>query len=431
MNHRIRDCFRRFVATIAIIFALYPSLVQGQWSFKSVRNFGAEGDGIHDDTGAIQAAIVADTVVYFPPGTYRYVGPMVLPEQKSYRLYGDGPGVSTILFTGNPNAGILAANRGLGTLNVDGLTLQANSYNCGTAIFASFDESGGKFRTATIHNVQIRGPTTDGTSGYYWSYGIHLYKAQNSVIDKVEISGNRKDCDHAPPNPTPCATPPTTAPSQIGILWTSSNDYATTGLQLSSLEIQHFNTALKTDGWVEGVYLTGFELTFCGQANVPTVPVVDLNATTSTGGRRPTFHLFNGHIQGYTAGLRARNISDFKMSKVHFGHNAAAPDTGIGNTLELDNCTDAIISKCSFLGDAGGLTSENGIVLNNSDNVRIAENYFSAIAPTESGCAIVVDSNCDLVRIINNVFGDFLGVVLRPYCDTSQNTYYRGNNTPP
>src|SRR5215831_20796564 len=114
MNHRITSCIRCSAATSAIVFGLFPALAQGQWSFKSVKSFGAVGDGTHDDTGAIQAAIAADTVVYFPPGTYLYLGLMALPEQKSYRLYGDGPGVSTILFTGNPNTGILAANRGLG-----------------------------------------------------------------------------------------------------------------------------------------------------------------------------------------------------------------------------------------------------------------------------------------------------------------------------
>jgi hypothetical protein len=37
---------------------------------------------------------------------------MVLPKNTAYRLYGDGPGISTIVFTGNPNAGIDGHNRG-------------------------------------------------------------------------------------------------------------------------------------------------------------------------------------------------------------------------------------------------------------------------------------------------------------------------------
>ncbi len=137
------------------------------------------------------------------------------------------------------------------TLNVDGLGLEATTQNCGTPIHAAFSESGGntKFRTATIHNVQIIGyprftdPTYDFSG--WWSNGITLFKAQNSVIDKVEISG------------TYYSTPPWGTLS--GIIWTSSTDYATTGLQVSNLEVKFVHTALQTSGWVEGVYLTGFE----------------------------------------------------------------------------------------------------------------------------------------------------------------------------
>ena len=36
----------------------------------NVRDFGAVGDGISKDTAAIQQAIDAGGIVYFPPGTY-------------------------------------------------------------------------------------------------------------------------------------------------------------------------------------------------------------------------------------------------------------------------------------------------------------------------------------------------------------------------
>lgn len=56
----------------------------------SVKDFGAVGDGITDDTAAIQAAIDASRRIYFPVGTYAIGAPLRLPTQKV--LFGDGIG---------------------------------------------------------------------------------------------------------------------------------------------------------------------------------------------------------------------------------------------------------------------------------------------------------------------------------------------------
>jgi pectate lyase-like protein len=120
----------------------------------NVTDYGATPDDGTDDTAAINSAVAAGTSIYFPPGSYNYTGRITVPANKSYRFYGDGPGVSVILFTG-PMAGIYAPTVGTSTLNVDGLTLEALTGSAGTAIYAAFNS--GKFRTATIQNVEIRG----------------------------------------------------------------------------------------------------------------------------------------------------------------------------------------------------------------------------------------------------------------------------------
>src|SRR5437016_5858671 len=67
--------------------------------------YGAIPDDGQDDTAAINAAIWSGQSIYFPPGTYNYSGSIYVPANTSYRFYGDGPGVSTIVFTGNPYTG--------------------------------------------------------------------------------------------------------------------------------------------------------------------------------------------------------------------------------------------------------------------------------------------------------------------------------------
>lgn len=58
----------------------------------NVLDYGAVGDGVTDDSAAIQAAINAASRIYFPAGTYAIGTPIRLPTQKV--LYGDGVATS-------------------------------------------------------------------------------------------------------------------------------------------------------------------------------------------------------------------------------------------------------------------------------------------------------------------------------------------------
>jgi len=404
------------VFTLLLLFTLALCLpaeaVVDRTNVTSAPYNAVPNDGI-DDTAAINAAVAAGRSIYFPPGTYNYTGVMTLPANTSYRLYGEGPGVSTIIFAGNPSAGISAPNAGVNTLNVEGLTLQGNTYNCGTAIYASFSEAGAstKFRTAAIHNVQIVGATRDGGTGGYWTRGIHLYQAQNSVIDKVEINGNHS----SPGGP----------PTQFGIVWESSNTYATTGLEASNLQIKYVNTALQTNGWVEGVFVQGFEFTFCGQLNMP---VVDLNSF-DTVNPKPGFHLVNGHIHTFQHGIRLTNLRAVKLTKLLILHHPTTDFGSPGNDIAFNNCSDGVVSQCSFI--AGEyIDNEAGILLNNAHFMRLEGNYFIRMPKASSTC-IVIWSNSNAVRVVNNLFEftvpGWSGITNR-YSDAAPDTYYRGNN---
>ncbi len=77
----------------------------------NVKDYGAYGDGSHDDTLAVQAALDAafgpasnshgktgalNRSVYFPAGGYRTTAPLVVTGVQGGKIYGDGPALSTI-----------------------------------------------------------------------------------------------------------------------------------------------------------------------------------------------------------------------------------------------------------------------------------------------------------------------------------------------
>jgi hypothetical protein len=68
----------------------------------SVKKYGALGDGVHDDTGSIQAALNSESVVFLPPGVY--VINNTLNMRPGVKLYGTG---GAIIKSGNDMQGTL------------------------------------------------------------------------------------------------------------------------------------------------------------------------------------------------------------------------------------------------------------------------------------------------------------------------------------
>jgi hypothetical protein len=361
-------------------------------------------DGVSDN-GAINAAVAAGRSIYFPPGTYNYTGSIQLPANQSYRLYGDGPGVSTIVFNGNPYSGIYGPNMGAKTLNVEGLTLQGNTANCGTGIYASFGphvSTGLKFHTATIQNVQIVGSARDGTSGGYWSGGIFLHKAQNSVIDNVEVSGNKNV-------------------TQFGVQWQSSSDEATTGLNASNLQIKWCNSAFRTVGHVEGIYMTGFDFFSCGRGGLRAVDLAPSVGPAPTYLKPIASQFVNGKIDSVGDGLGTA-LPLTKVSNVRFTHTG--PEAVDGTMLFIDGAFDVMVTDCSFYGvSPNTVAQENGVFVYNGHSIRIAGNNFNHMRPGNGSCIVIFGSS-SVVRVTDNLFNDERSA----YYNAVGDTYFNGNN---
>lgn len=127
-------------------------------SHCDVNNYCANGGDSIDDTLAINAALAAESAVFFPAGTYIYNGRMDVPN-KTIRIYGEGHDVSRIRFNGG-NGGIYFAT-GVETFELTDLCLLAGSGAAGTAVECRFlptpQPATEKTRMATIARVEIAG----------------------------------------------------------------------------------------------------------------------------------------------------------------------------------------------------------------------------------------------------------------------------------
>ncbi len=143
----------------------------------SVRDFGAKGDGLSDDTAAFQAALNTLALVFVPAGTYNIGNLQIVQDMQGM----EGEGIASKLQTSGAGVAITVTGE---------YHILSNFYLAGTSA-----NSGGIQFGSSVHSmaftrltgVQIRGFRGAG------AFGVGLYAVQELNIQDCPLDGNYND----------------------------------------------------------------------------------------------------------------------------------------------------------------------------------------------------------------------------------------------
>jgi hypothetical protein len=147
--------------------------------YVSVKDFGAVGDGVTDDTTAIQDAIDEVSangggLLYAPEGTYICSAALTLKD--TVQLYGDGPKSSIFEFTSATDNGVeIPAN--ITKLGLSNIKLYASAGSTGTGVV--YSDTSDACREFVLDDYEIEG----------FDIGVRLAFGINCIIGQGRIIG--------------------------------------------------------------------------------------------------------------------------------------------------------------------------------------------------------------------------------------------------
>lgn len=337
----------------------------------SVKDFGAVGDGVANDTAAFLAAFAhASThnrVIYIPAGTYE-VAATIGTGTIVRGMYGEGRGVSIVNFAAGVDGFSFAFDDPNEFFSCSDMSIQSHGQS-GTALlldysarlvgFPGYDT---RFR---VDNVTFQGAT--GQQGTGWSYGVDAIGGANSTISNCDFIGFWSDDAHYPVR----------FPSAGGFRFRGNGPAADNlkpiAIVVDKCWVTHAVIAVQFDG------LEGGLLSHCNLIEV------DYGVRWTSGDiQRPQLAATDSHINCYVGGIITDGLAQCTIqgNLIYRIHLTAGVATGISlsrTSTNLDSVACTIVGN-TFV-DSGTEPSSlmDGIVANSCLTGVFDHNIFQRV----------------------------------------------------
>lgn len=334
----------------------------------NVKNYGAVGDGSTNDGAAIQtaytAAVAANSVLFFPCGTYKIQQALTatLANLGHFNLVGGGSNCTELFFSGSNTYGFTLNYAGYGTFVQAGMTLTTDQANGGTAEYLNNPNGTANgvegMDDNNIYDVNFRGHDrySSGSPTAYWSTGLLTVG-----VTQLNVWGG--SCDFI-------------FNLYAGICY-SINGYPTT--PVNAVVMNFYGTVANNcgTGFFYGQYVEGMTLNAVNSVNCAT------SVGTTTGPGTDQLAIVNSQFNAVNCGVCIlTDINDFSISNSLFimspGAQGAIVTRGSANLItgnDISGVTNINSIGISFTNNAtsgAGTIIANNIIAGFTSGIKFA-----------------------------------------------------------
>lgn len=305
---------------------------------KDVRWFGAKGDGVTDDSAAIQAAANTGSL-YFTPGNYLVTKEITINTTKDCVISGSSRADTSITYSGNGTLFTAKFSNSIRFVQVSDIRILSSTLATATAFYFEWPEDfeHGLVQRGSFFNVSIRG-VDEYENGF--NSCVHMHQGDNVNFINCEFKGAGGSTTVTQAYNTRCA---------IGVNITGR--YSPVEYRFSDCYFGSFYQGIKVEDTAEGIYVSNcillnvrhaiYWVTGLWSPNWPDNP-------GSSAAGRPFLSIHNSHLSFYEYGVYTSGVICIHETDILTYHHQSSTQNGI--SFAHGNATEVSIVGCESWG---------------------------------------------------------------------------------